>query len=460
MTEAPSTDSPLRGEIKALTGLRIVAAVWVVAFHFMFTPGESYRFVWEPWRPLLNTGALGVDLFFVLSGFVITLSYLDKMGARPTVRSFVGFCWARICRVWPVYALVTTLFGGWLVYRAGRVGEGAAAFQAVQPVVDVEHYIEQLLMVQLWDQSAFDGSSWVGPGWSISAEWAAYVCFPLVVLVLWRLRRLPAPVLMTLAVLCLAPIAWRCLTVGDPYYPWSWAVRIGGGFAAGALTCLAVRRLRITPRVQLIGSRVAIAALAQILLGLWWGFQRGGGENNFGGIVVVLFPVLVGALAISRGGLARALGTDALVHGGRISFSLYLVHIPVFEVFRSAMEWYPTVAPGTPLQTLLAPQVFLGSFVLAHLCYRFVEEPSRLWLRDRGPGRWARSAPAADLAVAAPAPALSGEHGRRAGTRTTVPPTLPGPRRHPDLGERVDGDRVLTSAWRATQATGSDSSAA
>ena len=77
MTTDATTTTVGRGEIRQLTGLRIVAALWVVAFHFMFTPGDAYTELLEPLRPVITTGALGVDLFYVLSGFVITLTYLD-----------------------------------------------------------------------------------------------------------------------------------------------------------------------------------------------------------------------------------------------------------------------------------------------------------------------------------------------------------------------------------------------
>ncbi len=68
------------GEIKALTGLRIVAAMWVVLFHFRPLIWEASPRLKDDLAPLLNAGAQGVDLFFILSGFVLTWNYLDRMG--------------------------------------------------------------------------------------------------------------------------------------------------------------------------------------------------------------------------------------------------------------------------------------------------------------------------------------------------------------------------------------------
>ncbi|MGY1731897.1 acyltransferase family protein [Geodermatophilus sp. SYSU D01045] len=378
------------GEIRSLTGLRIVAALWVVVFHFWFTPGDAYRAVWEPLQPLVHTGALGVDLFYVLSGFVVTLTYLDKLGPRPSTRRTVAFWWARFCRVWPVYALVTTVFGGWILYKASRTDDPFLVWQTVQPDVTVSSWLEQLAMVQLWHQPYFDGSSWVGAAWSISAEWLAYTLFPLTVLVLWRLRRLPPVVTGLLAVACMLPFALHCYATGEAYFPWSWLLRIGAGFLAGAFTCLAVRRIRVTPRVERIAAVVAVLVVVEVLVGLWWGWWRGQGAGEFGGVVVVFFPVLVASLALSRRGLSRALSWQPLVHGGRISYSLYLVHVPLFEIAWTHMGWYPAIGPGSGLGTLLVPHLLLAALVVAHLVYRYVEEPSRLWLRHRGPGRWTR----------------------------------------------------------------------
>src|SRR3954454_25150754 len=131
-----STARPPRSgaEIRSLTGLRLVAALWVVALHFQYVQGVGvYGQFLGALEPLVVHGSLGVDLFFVLSGFVITLTYLDKLGPRPVPRAMVTFWWARICRVWPVYALLTALFGIWLIVKGSRDGDGAASWQNVQP---------------------------------------------------------------------------------------------------------------------------------------------------------------------------------------------------------------------------------------------------------------------------------------------------------------------------------------
>lgn len=370
---------PRKGrEIRALTGLRIVAALWVVLFHLSWAPGSAYTRFWEPLLPLVRHGALGVDLFFVLSGFVITLTYLDKLGPRPSARGSLAFWWARICRIWPVYATVTAIFGLWLAFKASLHQPGPVALQAVQPVVDFPHWVEQMLMAQLWHRSSFVGSSWVAPAWSISAEWAAYSLFPLLTLVLWRLRNASPLVTGALSVLSMVP--WAVTLEHAVSYQFSWAVRIAGGFAAGAFLCLAVRHIPRTERVDRIAARVVVLATAAMLLLLWADSAKPGSTNG-GGLAVLTFPVLVGALALTTRGAGRWLSTDVMVLGGKISFALYLVHMPVFEIGQALMDWFPRLAPGTRLGTLLLPCLLLTAVGLAYLAHRFVEERSRVALR-------------------------------------------------------------------------------
>lgn len=381
-----------RGEIRSLTGLRLFAAAWVVIFHFQFTPGREFDAAVAHLRAVVGVGSLGVDLFYVLSGFVIGFTYLDRMGPRLQVGVSWRFIWARVSRVWPVFAVITNLFGLWLAAKF-LFGDADIAFQRVQPDLGLVSWLRQMFMVQIWTEPYFDGVSWVGPAWSISAEWAAYCAFPLTALVYYRLRGLPAWVLGGMAVLAMAPLAVISGTTGNPYFEYSWLVRIGVGFSSGVLVYLAVRHVPLTDRVRRTAALVTYGVLALILVGLFVGDSMVGtatGDGERGGMVLVLFPVLVGALALALDrGPARLLSTDWAVHGGRISYSLYLVHVPVFEVAWTLMLRYRGwIGPDTAGGITLACVALVATFVAAHLLWRFVEEPARQRLRrvtDRRP---------------------------------------------------------------------------
>ncbi len=379
----PSGHHETVGELRGLTGLRIVAAVWVVAFHLHFTPLPGVAGVVELLGPLITGGALGVDLFFVLSGFVIAYTYLDLLGPALRVRTAGRFVWARICRLWPAYVLVFHLAGVWLVARWYLGSDGEIAFQAVQPVLSVGEYVQQLFMVQLWNNAVFDGASWVGPTWSISAEWLAYLLFPVAALVFFRLRNLPASVLAVAAFATMSPMVWAYLSAGHPYYPWSWLVRILCGFAGGVLTYLVVRRLRLTGRAARATFRRAASVLAAglpvvIAAGLVLGELAGPGR---GGAVILAFPLLVGALAVADRGPGMVLSTPWAVYGGRLSYCLYLVHIPMLEVYWLALRRFTWLGPQTWIAHLGLLLLVPAMFGVAALLMRLVEDPARRRMR-------------------------------------------------------------------------------
>jgi peptidoglycan/LPS O-acetylase OafA/YrhL len=382
-TATPSgTQAAFSGELRALTGLRAVAAAWVVLFHFHFTPLPGVAEVVGVLGPLITQGALGVDLFFVLSGFVIAYTYLDQLGPALRARATARFVWARACRLWPAYVLVLHVFGVWLLARTAFGSDGEIAFQSVQPVLDVGQYVQQLFMVQLWDDAYFDGASWVGSTWSISAEWLAYLLFPVAALVLFRMRNLPVWVLTCGALALMAPMAWAYLSTGSPYFPWSWLVRILCGFGAGALAYLAVRKLQWTPTACFRASAVAAALPVVMVAGLLVGELVAPGR---GGAVILLFPLLVAALAVADRGPASLLSASWLVYGGRMSYCLYLVHIPLFEMYWLALRRFAGLAPHTALAHVVGVVVLVATVGVAALAHRLVEEPSRQALRAVGP---------------------------------------------------------------------------
>ena len=386
-TRAGDGTAPRPAEFPALTGLRIVAAAWVVLFHFHFTGLDGVAAAVDVLGPLVTAGALGVDLFFVLSGFVIAHTYLDRLGPTLQVGPTARFVWARACRIWPAYAVVFHLFGIWVIARLVWGSDDRIAFQAVQPVVSLPEYLQQLVLVQLWDSPFFDGVSWVGSTWSISAEWLAYLLFPVAALVFHRLRDLPVALLAAGSLALMTPIAWAYLLTGSPYHPWSWAVRVLCGFGAGVLAHLVVRRLqgsasgqdrRASDCVRRWASATAAALPLMIAAGLVAGELAGPGR---GGAVLVAFPVLVGALALADRGPAMWLTRPWAVHGGHVSYSLYLVHIPMFEVFWLAQEHFPQLlGRSTPWGHAVGLAVLALTLPVAAVLHGLVEEPARLRL--------------------------------------------------------------------------------
>jgi peptidoglycan/LPS O-acetylase OafA/YrhL len=148
-------------EIRPLTGLRGIAACWVVIFHFRGNEAEGYT------GQIVKHGYLAVDIFFVLSGFVMARSYKHLFQKGFGSRHYVTFLIRRLARVWPLYAVVTLVYT--LLYIGG-FGSSRIPSTRLPYLLPLN-----LGMVQAWGI----GESIDRPAWSISTEFGAYLLFPL-----------------------------------------------------------------------------------------------------------------------------------------------------------------------------------------------------------------------------------------------------------------------------------------
>jgi hypothetical protein len=174
-------------------------------------------------------------------------------------------------------------------------------------------------------------------------------------------------------------------------------------------------------------------------------------------VVIALFPLLVGALALADRGPAMVLSMPWAVYGGRLSYSLYLVHIPMFEVFWLAQRRFTWLGPHTVFAHVAAVIVLGSTIVVAALLYRMIEEPAQRRLR-------AFRRPATATAVAPPAPRLAADAlrttadpvaaiqaARRALTSAVpgaLPVLAPEPRHAASSGRRSTLSTVLVNAQR------------
>jgi peptidoglycan/LPS O-acetylase OafA/YrhL len=361
-----------------LTGLRIVAALWVVLFHFRPLIWQASPRLKDDLAPLFDAGAQGVDLFFILSGFVLTWNYLDRMGPRWSARDSLHFLWLRLSRVLPIYLVTMHIAAAWIIFTL-HVGDVPSPDADKLTAIS---YVRQLFMVQLWFEPFFDGTSWDGPAWSISAEWLAYLLFGLLVVVIFRIAAVSrARTLFMLAFFAALPPTVLLLGIGALYTPWSWLPRIIAQFTAGALACAAVRRLRLGDTARRgAGYLSVLLILTMVALLYYFDAHPVPGMVDPGGLVALMFMPLVVTLAIGVGVLPTLLSTRLLVYGGQISFSLYMIHEPVHTAWNWAVAQYAIDLPKSTAK-LAVVGVIVAAVAAATLLFHVVEEPSRRWMR-------------------------------------------------------------------------------
>lgn len=380
--------------IRALTGVRFFAALWVVLYHStrhnFELLAEHHFATLHAVYPLTAAGVRGVDVFFMLSGFVLALNYLDRLGGRFEWRTTGRFLWLRLARIWPLYMLV--LLGA----AALRILRHTLWASAPVDNLTLGMLVKQALMVQQWFPPERGQVSWVGPAWSLSAEWLAYLLFPVIVLVVARMHHgLRARTLFGLALVAMVPLVVGISVRHDMGGP-VWVARILCEFVAGMLLCAAASRLDLgsrTRRVAGVGALVSVAAIVVFL----YAVRTPRFESWVSMYVVVLFVPLVACLAIGTGPLHDLLATRALVLGGGVSYALYLIHSPALYLFRDVTH-YTAAFYLPPLQRYYAELAFIPVMVLlAWMLHRFFEEPVRKLMRralDQPFGRSARLVPA------------------------------------------------------------------
>lgn len=345
--------------IKPLTAMRFFAAIWVVAFHYTPSLGLGMP-------ALVAKGYLGVELFFVLSGFILSHVYMEAFGQRRFVYS--EFLWARLARIYPVH--LATLAGlGVLIGAAALVGMNAG-----EHVIVWSSLPAQLTLTQAWGLSPMGG--WNHPSWSISAEWFAYLVFPLFAAVFWPLRRRPALALGAAVLLLIGlNIGFERLS-GFPLTRatilWG-ALRIVPCFALGCSIWLLWRTDHIKSATGAVS--LLVASLAAIVANLLVG-----GPDW-------LSVALFGALILGLGSLtsvgSRLLSGGLWVYLGEVSFAVYMVCIPWELVFTRALE---KVVPSGSEAMAWGPWLlmFAGVTPVAMLAHHLVERPAREIMRRHG----------------------------------------------------------------------------
>ena len=338
--------------IRPLTALRFFAALWVVLFSYW--PKLSGAVV----PAFVTKGYLGVELFFILSGFILCHVYLRGFGEQRF--SYGGFLWNRLARIYPLHlATCLGLIGLALAAAAAGVSVDAS-------LLDWPSLPANLLLLHAWGLAPM--AAFNHPSWSISAEAFAYLSFPLFALIAWRLRGRPW-LFLGLAVAFAALLyplfeaaAGFPLTLAT--IKWG-ALRIVPCFLLGC-ALHAVWRSGATVRWNNLG--LLLASLAGVASSASLGAPDAVTVLGLGGVIL--------ALAGTAQAGSPLLSSRPLSYLGEISYSIYMVCVPWEIVFVNGASR----ALGLPDKTLPAPlwiALVLGVVPLAAASYHLIEKPAR-----------------------------------------------------------------------------------
>lgn len=342
-----------RYELRALTGARGIAAWFVVLFHLRF----MFAGIGGAHGPL-SYGYLAVDFFFVLSGFVIWLTYGEKLRAQGIV-GIPEFLKRRIARVWPLHLF---MLGCAIPFAVLLAISGRPDWGQYPPAELPLHF----LLLQNWGFT--DRLTWNVPAWSISCELAAYLVFPFLVLAIdWR--KLPTIALLAAAAI-FAGLVWAIFAATGATVLGEGITTIGvprclGEFAIGTVICALWLRWRESPMLPALGvTATGVALLAAHIAGLL--------PQTFA--IPLAFAALVLLLALTSGMRGNILESAPVHYLGEISYATYLGHWLLWMGFK--LVFITGHDMGWGLFALFAAMVLASSALL----YHFVERPAQRWL--------------------------------------------------------------------------------
>lgn len=341
------------GYRRELDGLRGVAVILVVAYHVgrVLWPSAS------SW--LLPGGMFGVDLFFVLSGFLITSLLLGEHDGRGRI-DLVGFARRRLLRLVPaMVGLLATVLGLALARRTYPVDETLSSAGWA------------LTFTANWAM-ADDRPGVMGHLWSVAVEGQFYAMWSIVVVVALRFRR-HLGVVAAVAATGVAAVAWWRYIEADRganlFHVYMGTFTRLDAPLVGALAGLAVASGRLDRVRGPLASVVSVAGLGVVVVAA---FTLGPFEpvlyrGAFTMVACAGACAVVGAVRAGDGVLTRALGARPLVLAGMLSYSLYLWHLPIFD-------WLTRETPGWPpvVRSLVG---LVAALAVSTVSYLYVERP-------------------------------------------------------------------------------------
>ena len=362
--------------IAPLDGLRGVAILLVLVHNSGTVSGELSSVALKLWASLVNPGWVGVQLFFALSGFLITRILLESKGASGYFRRFYM---RRVLRIFPLY------------YAALAV-----VFFVAPHVRGLEALAERGPRSSLWYWSYL--ANWalpfgglvpsLGHFWSLAVEEQFYIVWPALVLLL-RER--------SLAMLC-AAMAFGALIVRATFFmiyepvtagsaAYNFTIARCDALAMGALVALLVRHPEAM-RAALRWSWRAVLGIAVVLLGIFVK-QRGFNSLEFPIATVgqTLLAVLSAALVLlciapsssaATVGWQRAMSAPWLRSVGKYSYAIYVIHLPLSRVLRP--HFTSRLSSGSATERLAehvayVVGIFVLSYVLALVSWHAIEQP-------------------------------------------------------------------------------------
>lgn len=336
---------------KNLDGLRGIAAMMVLVFHFFSYPISNYIET-DIFKRLTEFGQHGVSLFFVLSGFVITRILLNTKGDK---KYFKRFYWKRTLRIFPLYYLFLLVF-----YYLVPVFTDGVYYSTISQQIPFFFYLQNFYWLTGLDQ--------YGPGhyWSLAVEEHFYLIWPLIVFV-FPIKYLKHIIFGI--IICIIPLKLLFLEMGIDINK-NTLTRFDQILLGAILSLMEFYKIFENNKTKCIRIFIllflSMGALGVVIYtySASYPFLKNIFKYN---ILGILFFVIIGYLIIlpSQKKINRILESSILQYLGKISYGIYVWHVFVLIVFKNVI---------VEIIVIDLLWVSIITIIMAHFSFKYFEQ--------------------------------------------------------------------------------------
>lgn len=362
----------IKQELLPLTSLRFISAFWVFLFHITLRWPLNLP---VPVTNILSQGPLGMSIFFILSGFILTYNYFEK----EPVKEYKAFVIKRFARIYPIYIIVSLATLPWFVIPQSPTHTSHDIVIFLTYIIII---ILNICLLQAWFPSLFN--YWIhGSTWSLSVEWLFYLLFPFILSFIKNLKhKLLIKLLWILYFISLIPgLIFMSPLEPKPLSSEVYALpiyRLPECIIGMIVAILFIKAIHQHQHPKAINIKLLFCyLLLAIYLSL---FARTLPliyvSHNF--IVIPILALIIYYCAhLSQGLLYNILSSEFLILLGKISYSFYLVQsIPIFFVEKNH-KLVITIFPWLANHYILNFSLIIVNLFISYLVYYFLEDPCR-----------------------------------------------------------------------------------
>lgn len=336
-------------------------AAWLVVFYHSLeflrvtTPGLP-----EPIFNIISHGHMAVDFFFVLSGFIIFINYYHKF-QTTFLRNIREFYWNRFSRVYPVHIL---MLGAYLCLAIAFLNFSAS--QSLPPTYNTQSFLQNAFLIHAWQNNL---TSWNVPSWSISAEWFVYLLFPIIAVFFEKfLKGIISNIIFSIFLLITAQALIMLQPPNSDYqFIQLPLVRVTHEFLLGSIA----GSIYIYHHDWLVKYQPFLLVIVGLIFC----------SNYFLNIPSYIVLSAICFLAIlwmstDKSWVTKALHNRVLVYLGEISYSTYMVHYFVKDIFKAG--WVKSSYEVDASHLYIS---FFVVFFLSIAMHHMIEMPAQRYLR-------------------------------------------------------------------------------